>query len=59
MYVTRVEDASVMREDVGAPPVSRRRSGGMGWIAQLIILAAIAATAYHFWPQVMALVGKK
>ncbi len=61
MYVTRVEDAALVREDTASTrPVSRRRgSGGMGWLIQLIIVAAIAALAYHFWPQIMEMIGRK
>lgn len=61
MYVTRVEDAAFVREDVASTrPVSRRRSGsGMGWLVQTIIIAAVAATAYHYWPQIMEMIGKK
>lgn len=61
MYVTRVEDAALVHEDVASTrPVSRRRSGGgMGWMMQIIVLAAIAAAAYYFWPQIMQLIGKK
>lgn len=59
MYVTRVEDASVYHEDVGAPRrVSRGRSGGIGWVLQIIIGVAIAAAAWHYWPQIKAMLGK-
>ncbi len=61
MYVTRVEDAALVREDVASTrPVSRRRSGGgMGWLVQIIIIAAVAGVVYHFWPQIMEILGKK
>jgi hypothetical protein len=61
MYVTRVEDAALVREDVASTrPVSRRRSGsGMGWLVQIIIIAVVAGVLYHFWPQIMEIVGKK
>lgn len=61
MYVTRVEDAALVREDTGStrPVVSRRRSGGMGWLVEVIVIVVIAAAVYHFWPQIMGLIGKK
>lgn len=61
MYVTRVEDAALVREDMGStrPVVSRRRSGGMSWLVEIIVIAVIAGLVYHYWPQIMALIGKK
>ncbi len=60
MYVTRVEDASLVREDVASTrPVRRRSGGGMGWMMQIIIIAAVVAAVYYFWPQIMQMIGKK
>jgi hypothetical protein len=60
MYVTRVEDAGMLHESVSTGrPVRRRSSGGMGWLVQLVILAAIVGAAWHFWPQIMEMIGRK
>ena len=64
--ITRIELASeASAREASAPrPVpgrssSRGSSGGLTKLLFLLVLVALAVGAYLYWPQLMALVGKK
>ncbi len=61
MSVNRVEEISEGHVGHAADPSTARRSSGPGSVAKLIqilILLAIIAAVFHFWPQIMHRIRK-